>query len=1766
MVQGVIPNQGQWPEEVLAQASGPNGTLWVTRTALVYDRVEVTADSLVADGGRATRQARLRAGRPVGFGQEGVGADQQEPTTRVVRSRQPLPGGAASQSLTALRETATRVGYSLGDDPSRWVDDVPVYEAARLEVGGAAFLIETSGGGFSVLNEGRATSDWAEEWLAGMDTLARSARATRRAETDGVVFARYLSERVDDVVSDGSGGAWVAGYTQSADPSVTIGPGGGLWDVFVARVSSTGALISLRYMGGSDSDLIGRGGARGMVSDGSGGVWVAGRTESSDFPVTTGPPFGGGSDVIVARISSTGALAFARYLGGGDHEGTSVIAPDGSGGVWVAGRTESSDFPVTTGPDFGGSQDGFVGQVSGAGALVSLRYLGGSRSERAEALVPDGSGGVWVAGYTRSPDFPVTTGPDFGGSQDGFVGQVSGAGALVSLRYLGGSGGELLEFLVSDGSEGVWAVGRTESSDFPVTTGPPYSGGLREGFAARVSSAGELVAARYLGSRSLYPDDAVSDGSGGVWVAGAVIPPSHDGVFEGFVVRVSPTGALAAARYLDGIGDDSFNGIPGVVPDGSGGVWVAGSTRLPDFPVTTGPDFGGESDVLVARVSATGALTSARYLGGSGGDYVRSIAPDGSGGVWIAGVTLSHNFPVTIGPDQSVVFHPGFVALLGGSGGGALPPDLIVTGLSVTPEAAEPGGAVQVDFGVFNQGDAPALPSTANVRLNQDPDDVTRDHLLLAQVEVPAIDSNTSLPRTANVTLPDDLDPGTYYIWVIADVGSTAGQENEDNDRAVVPITVEGRVGTPGTTVIAHGFNGPDGLLLIDDGLDSDQNWALTLAEAVVERVQGGRVWTVVDGEVELHFSTGSSDGEQVVVFDWLRESVYDEFGYSEGAADALFAVLLDGERQGRWSLDQLHMIGHSRGTVVLSEVIQRLGVASRQSGVVPSGVDIDGTIHFTLLDPHPWDDRPDDGIADPSTAEDYDVNGPVIDHGVVCWSNVGFADIYWQKDVLDSFGNIAEGAWIKNLNGLSRVPGCDGFVRSVSTDLSALSEMTHGGVHAWYHGTVDLDAPSDGADATSDGAEPADERIGIPVGATWYPVAGAELGPVSDRDVGGFNRARSVADPADVFDIVLNAGRPSPTSDETYKPYELHNGDFGMGRPLLAASVFTPPSKEGLSGWLFQGGGGDGRRLSYFGNSALSLDQVRPEHTTNVTWVPRGADRLTFRLRGPFLWGGRLNVYADGDDSPRELIRQLDLAGAAGPQHAEIPPDRRGTAQRFTFEVEPTGLPIRPDVYLDDVGFGSVPAYVAAHVSVPVASAARRSTSADASGVASFFAYAPDGRATGIAADGTTTIEIAGSRVFGDRAEDGTVTLSLTLPPGPAYRFEVVAGGAVADADVFLEEAVAGGDLIAVAFRDVDLAPGGVARATASTVDGDVVLVVDSDGDGTADEERAPTETERTVYVTASATGGGSVAPSGRLAVRTGTDIAFAATPDEGFVLLDVLLNGESVGPDATFTLEGIESDRDVAFVFGDAPPDATACAVGVPLGIGAFDADGDDPAHDEFAEVLSGAAGPVDLSACSFVAFDPFTERVTFSAGPDLDVVGRAVLATRDGDTALPPGSLPDGPGAIALVEGAVPVGASVRSVLGRVVSAVVYVDDDRVFGRTGWSPDDARTTRPHDGLAEVLAAFRESRPDEVSLALAGPNPVGRGGAVEVALPEGGPVTVSVFDLLGREVARLADGEMGAGRHTVALDAGALPSGVYVVRLVAGGGVHALRLTVAR
>jgi hypothetical protein len=104
--------------------------------------------------------------------------------------------------------------------------------------------------------------------------------------------------------------------------------------------------------------------------------------------------------------------------------------------------------------------------------------------------------------------------------------------------------------------------------------------------------------------------------------------------------------------------------------------------------------------------------------------------------------------------------------------------------------------------------------------------------------------------------------------------------------------------------------------------------------------------------------------------------------------------------------------------------------------------------------------------------------------------------------------------------------------------------------------------------------------------------------------------------------------------------------------------------------------------------------------------------------------------------------------------------------------------------------------------------------------------------------------------------------------------------------------------------------------------------------------------------------------------------------------------------------------------------------------------------------------------------------------------------------------------------------------------------------VAAETGWS------------VVEPAAGDRFSAQAPPSVAVS-PNPFTGRTAIGFALAEASPVRLSVYDVLGREVAVLVNGELAAGAYAAGFDARGLASGIYVWRLEAGSAVQAGRLT---
>jgi|GEM_PF-6032637 len=338
--------------------------------------------------------------------------------------------------------------------------------------------------------------------------------------------------------------------------------------------------------------------------------------------------------------------------------------------------------PVTDG--FSSSHVVWGSTASQADSLLASTLLGGSRLEEVTDMAIGTDGSVYVVGWTESSDFPTTTGAfdrSLGGERDAFVARLSAdLSTLLAATYLGGSEGASQNGIqswdaanaIKVAPDGVYVVGYTYTHDFPVTVG-----------AFDTDNAGDNVSV-FIAKLNLTLDTVVS------------------------------------ATFLGGVDGDFGNDI---ALDGVGYVYVTGFTGGTDFPTTPGAydSVGGPgNDVFVSRLD--GNLTSliASTLVRDG--YGTSLDIDGNGDVFVAGATMSNNFPATPGAYDETCGVDGFCDP---DGFGFKHDDVIVARLDgdlTTLKAAtymgfaldDTANSVVLDgnSGVYVSGTSPSFPTT----------------------------------------------------------------------------------------------------------------------------------------------------------------------------------------------------------------------------------------------------------------------------------------------------------------------------------------------------------------------------------------------------------------------------------------------------------------------------------------------------------------------------------------------------------------------------------------------------------------------------------------------------------------------------------------------------------------------------------------------------------------------------------------------------------------------------------------------------------------------------------------------------------------------------------------------------------------------------------------------------------------------------------------------------------------------------------------------
>ena len=271
-------------------------------------------------------------------------------------------GADPHATLTAQERLSGKVNYLMGDDQANWHQGLPTH--GELLYGGL--------------------------W-PGIDM------AVRGEEGGKLKYEFHLKpgSSVEDVR---------LGYRGAE--GVSVGAGGQLLVQTSLGVLKDAAPVSYQRIGGERVPVESRYSLKG---DGGGyGFWVG--AYDPRYPLIIDP-----------------ALDYSTFLGGtGDDQGQG-IAVDGSGRAYVTGRTDSANYPTTSGAFdriFNGEQDAFVTKLNASGSgLAYSTYLGGAFTDEGQGIAVDGGGRAYVTGNTSSTDYPTTGAYDttHNGDSDAFV-------------------------------------------------------------------------------------------------------------------------------------------------------------------------------------------------------------------------------------------------------------------------------------------------------------------------------------------------------------------------------------------------------------------------------------------------------------------------------------------------------------------------------------------------------------------------------------------------------------------------------------------------------------------------------------------------------------------------------------------------------------------------------------------------------------------------------------------------------------------------------------------------------------------------------------------------------------------------------------------------------------------------------------------------------------------------------------------------------------------------------------------------------------------------------------------------------------------------------------------------------------------------------------------------------------------------------------------------------------------------------------------------
>ena len=390
----------------------------------------------------------------------------------------------------------------------------------------------------------------------------------------------------------------------------------------------------------------------------------------------------GGFDVGVVKLGPDGTKLWSRQIGTPGSDMGRAVAADTSGNIYIAGNAGG---PLD-GNAWAGDSDIFVTKFDRDGNRLWTRQSGTTGADSAGAVVVDGSGNIYIAGYATGS----LNGSPYAGSADAVLLKYDPSGSLLYSREFGTAGSDVANAVTVDPSGNVYVAGIT---DGPLD-GNSNEGGGGDYFVVKFDTAGNRLWTRVTGTFSYETAKSVAADSTGVYVAGYTqgrLGEASYGGYDAFIAKYDPAGALLWTRQQGtDFTDKAFS-----VAAGPRGIYLAGYTSGP----LDGGVNNGAYDCFVSKYDRDGNRSWTRLYGGPVDEFGEGISIDERGSVLVAGLATGSG---GIYDMYAVKLFAGGVAV---NTDAAFTPSTAVT---VNPELLDPSGITDMQFS--NDGSFPASP------------------------------------------------------------------------------------------------------------------------------------------------------------------------------------------------------------------------------------------------------------------------------------------------------------------------------------------------------------------------------------------------------------------------------------------------------------------------------------------------------------------------------------------------------------------------------------------------------------------------------------------------------------------------------------------------------------------------------------------------------------------------------------------------------------------------------------------------------------------------------------------------------------------------------------------------------------------------------------------------------------------------------------------------------------------------------------------------